>query len=456
MRRLRLAAGALICAAAWALGSTAHAMSLAEAYRAARAHDAQFRAAGYELDAIRQVLPIARASLLPNVSLSAAHSNVTGHREFSNSLNQNVRVPLDYISPQASLQIRVPLLNYESFARYKQAGAQVLGAEAQFDVRGIELADRLVFSYIQMLLANDNVALAEAEIKALEEQVARALQRQQRGEGTRTEVAQSQATLDLTRARLVENQDQLDTAGRALRKLTGVEVTWLRNMAADYVPKPLVPQRLQEWLDLAEDQNPMLRSRRQNIEVARLTIERNKAGHLPRVDVIASAGRFRNESLSSLGQSSVQQSVGVQLSMPLYSGGSVEASVKQAVADLARIEEELRLERETLQVELYRQYNAATHGAQRIEAYRRAVASSEVALEGTTRGLAAGLGTNYDVLDAQAKRYTALRDLAQARYEYLVARARLMLQAGMPILDMITELDTALVLDTPMKSRTQP
>ena len=447
---------AALAAAALLGASAAQALSLREAFDAAQRFDGQYRVAGHELDAARQNLPIARSALMPLVTLSASTASVTGTREFPNSLNQSVRIPADYTSPQASLQVRTPIFNYDALSRYRQAGFQVLSAEALYEFRGYELAERVATTYMQVLLANDNVMLAEAEITALDAQVARALQRQVRGEGTRTEVAQTQAALDVARVRLIEAVDQLEAARRALRRYTGQDIVKARNIAPDFLPPPLTPTKLDDWLELGERQNPQLRVRQQNLTVASFGVDRSKAGHLPRLDFVAGINRSRNETLSSLNQTSTLKSIGVQLSVPLYSGGGVDASVRQALSDRARAEEEIRVEREAMQLEILRQFNAVSNGTAKVEAYVRSVKSSETALEGATRALAAGLGTTTEVLDAQTRRFTALRDLAQTRYEYLVSRSRLMMQAGLPVTDVVADFDRSLPIDSTLKIRTTP
>lgn len=448
----RLSALGLACLGA----ASAQAMDLGQAWEAALRHDGQYRVAGLELAATRQVVPIARASLLPSVVLQASTSAVNGTREFPNSLNQEVRVPVDYKAPQAGLQLRTPLFNAEAYMRWRQAGAQVEGAEALYESRGLDLAERVGTTYLQALLAHENVGLAEAEIRAIEAQLEKARQRQARGEGTRTEVAQGQAALDLARVKLIEALDQVDFARRNLRRLTGEEPMQLKRLPPDFMPTQPQPAQMQDWVELAERQNPILRARRQSLEVARLGVHRTRAGHLPRVDLVAGLSHSRNESISSLNQTSTLKSVGVQLNLPLYSGGGVEASVKQSLAERERAEEEINNEREALQIELQRHFRAASNGGTRVDAYRRLVASGETALEGASRALEAGLATQADVLEAQARRYSAERDLAQARYEYLNSRMRLMLLAGMPVAEVVNDLDRVLTVDLQLKTRAQP
>lgn len=446
---------AVLAATCAFVGST-QALTFGEALQAALSHDGQYRAAGQELAAARESVPIARAGLLPSVTFSAARTNVAGTREFPNSLNQQVQVPVDYAAPQFNLQLRTPIFNYEAFSRYRQAGAQLLGAESVYEVRRVELAERTGAAYLQALLAHENVGLAEVELQSLKGQRERAEQRQSRGEGTRTEVAQTRANVDVAQVRLIEAREQLKVALRTLRRSTGVETARLKGLDPAGEFPPLAPTPMQAWIERAESSSPLLRIRRQNIEAASFNVQRNRAAHLPRLDLLAGVSRSRNESVSNLNQQSSLRSIGIQLSVPLYSGGGTDASVRQALAERARAEEELRVEREAVQLEILHQYGIVSNADEKISAYRLALNSSEVAVEGVSKALAAGLATTADVLNARLRRYTAQRDLAQARFEVLAARMRLMMHAGMSVTEVAADMDRALTVDTLLNIQPTP
>ena len=149
-------------------------MSFAEAYAAARAHDAQYRAAQHELDANRQLVPIARSALYPSAGLNLSRSDYSGTRSFQNSLNQEVKTDVAYSSPQANLSVRMPLFNVEAMRRHEQAQVQVEAAESVYRQRGNELLDRLGMAYLQVLLAADNVAQTETQPKSAQVMLTRA------------------------------------------------------------------------------------------------------------------------------------------------------------------------------------------------------------------------------------------------------------------------------------------
>lgn len=426
----------------------AHAFTLAEAFEAARANDAQYRAAAFELEATRQGVPIARSALLPQISLNLSSNDVNGTREFPNALNQEVTTRVEYMAPASSLSLRAPIVNFEGLGRLRQARAQTVVAEHTYRARGLALVDRLGTAYIQALLVRAAVNLSEREVAATQSQLNRAEQRLLRGEGTRTEVAQAVSALELARYRQVDSRDQLDIALVRLRRLTGQDFNWLRELPADYRPTPLLLASLEEWRSLADDQNPNVQARRETVQVARAGVKRNLAGHLPRLDMVASMTRNRNESLNNLNQSSALRSIGLQLSVPLYSGGGVDASVRQAEAQQAQTEEEYRSERDNVFIEIERLFMAVQHGSNRIDAAVKVVDANQIALTGTSRALDAGLATGTDVLDSQSRLFTAFRDLAQARYEYLIARMRLMALAGMSMHGVVDDIDRLLAVKT--------
>jgi len=437
----RAAVAALLAAGGLCSALPAAAMSFAEVVAAARANDAQYRAAGHDLQAAQLGVPIARSALLPSANMTFSRSEVSGSRQFYNSQNQEVKVQVDYASPQSALNLRLPLWNQEARARYDQAQVQAESAASIYRSRGLELIDRTGTTYLQVLLAHDARTLAETQLVALKGQLTRSEQRFKRGEGTRTEQALAQAAMDVARVRLLEAEEAIELSRRNLKRLTGRDTPPLNQLPADFIPTPVVPDRLGEWLELAERNSPTLQARQQQLLAAKFGVKRQQAGHMPRVDLVASISRNENESLTNLGQTSVLKSMGVQVNVPLYSGGGVDASVKQALADQARVEEEVRVEREAMQFELQRNFQLVASGPEKIKAYFEAVESNAVAYKGSVRAQEAGLATTADVLDAQARLYSAQRDLAQARYDYLQARLRLMAFAGQPMEEIVSEVD---------------
>lgn len=411
------------------------------AFDAALANDAEYRASRFELQAREQNVPIARASLLPSINASYSESRVRGERESLNALGQEFQQDLDYRNPVGALQFRQPLLNMEAIYRYQGARSQVDGARLVFAARGQELLDRLGTAYMQRLFSEQVVALAQAQVEAFAGQAAAAERRFAAGEGTRTDVAEATASLAFGRAQLVEATDQRDIAARTLARITGMPATPLRGLAEDTRAQPLPYSNVGDWIEIALAQNPNVQARRHLVEAARYDVQRSRAGHLPRVDLVAGAVNSQSESISTLNQQVRQYSAGVQVSMPIFSGGGVDASVTQALAEVSRVEAQLDNEQRLLDVDIRRQFQATQTGAAKVEALKDALAAGAVALEGAQRGLAAGVRTTVDVLDATRRLFLVRRDLVQARYEVLLARLRLQTLAGLPLAEIVQDID---------------
>lgn len=416
-------------------------LGFTRALEAARAHDAQFTAAGHERQTVRDGVDVARASLLPSLNFSASSGRTTGTRELPNALGQRTTLDLDYRTPQASLQLRVPLFNYESFSRYRQALTQSDGADALYLLRQTELLDRLGLAYLQCILADETVVMTQMQLQWLDAQRERATQRLRRGEGSRIELADADAQLSVAHTRLLDARNLASAECHTLALMTGIDAAVLPRLDSAIEPEPLVPGELAEWKALAARANPSLRARALVVEAARLGVHRNRAGHLPRLDLLATHSRNTNESTATLNQVSNLSSVVLQLNVPLFSGGGVQASVRQAQSEVLRAEAELSLERRNVEQEIQRQYLVAGKGRERIVAFRQAVESNELMLEGVTRALAAGLRTHADVMEAGAKLQLARRDLAQSRVEVLMSRLRLHSLSGLGVFDAAVDLE---------------
>ena len=419
--------------------------------------DATYRAARAELASVRQNIPLAQSALLPNVSLSVSDAKVEGYRTVNNFFGQPVTSDLNYRAPAHSLNLRMPLINREANQKLEIARLQVANAEALFAARTTDLLDRLGAAYLQSLLAEQAVLAAQSQLDAARVQLELAKRRLALGEGTRTETADADAAFDLAQVLLLEAQDQRQTGTLALQQLTGLQEPPRSGPQLTLVPPALpsasfaAPASLAQLLDQANMGNPGILARQFALAAAQAAVARNEAGHYPRLDLVASAASARNDSISTLNQSTYQRSLGLQLTVPLYSGGAVSASVTQALADRDKTEAELTAERESVARDVTRLFAAATSGAARIAAQQKAIASAALALEAASKSFSAGLGTQPDTVQARRKLVQAQRDTAQSVYEYLLVRLRLLVRIGLDPMLIVADLDRLLQEPTPAR-----
>jgi protease secretion system outer membrane protein len=433
-----VAAAGLICAApAWA-------GDFERAYRAALDHDAKYQSDKFAFASGQQVAPIARAALLPQVSANITETMVSGSQTSDLAGGGSSSTSLNYRAPSQNINVRAPLINMEAQARYRQASAQVNASEANFSARKAALVDRVAMAYLQRMLAEDSFSSLQAQLRAVLGQRDLMRKRFDRGEGTKTEVAEARGTLSLVTSQWVDSKDQMENARQALMAITGQSLESIARLRTDFAPPPLEPLTQEAWQDMARRTNPDVAARKYAVEIAEAGVARSSAGHLPRLDLVASASNSRNESVSSLNQSVNQNAIGLQLSIPIFSGGAVQAGVAQAVAEKSRAEAELLAEMRALDLEVARLFQVIQTGSSKLLAYHDVLEASQIALDGTQKGQTTGLRTNADVLEAVRKVYQAQRDLAQARYDHIFQHVKLYNKAGMEPDAVVAKIDALL------------
>ena len=287
--------------------------------------------------------------------------------------------------------------------------------------------------------------MADAEVLAFGDQYRLAQRRKSGGEGTVTEIAESESRLRVAEAGRVDAMNQLSVAKRVLEGITGKPAGDLRLLRKDYTPVRMQPQNLDEWLNIASEKNPEILAQRKVLESASLDVDRNRAGHLPRLDLVASVSNTENDTVNTLNQKIHTRSLGLQLNVPLFAGWKVSAQTDQAIANRERSSAELDAVVSKVLVEVTRQFLATQTGIGKVAAYAKAVEAGHVAVEGTKKGMAAGIRTNTDVLDAERLLFSARRDLAQSRYDFLASKLKLKAAAGILSGQDVADIDMLLV-----------
>lgn len=412
-------------------GTAPLSLNLSQAYRAALEQDAVIGAAEAAAAARRERLPQARAQLLPNISANASR--------FRNDLEsvqpglggEPFRSEQNYTSSSRALTIRQPLYRPFNFADYQQAKAQVEDANANLDKELQNVAVRVSGAYLEGLLAQDQLALVLAQKEAYTTQLDAARKRFAAGAGVRTDIDEAQARVDLTLAQELEARQNLDYTKRQLQVMVNAPIARLAPVDPDKLRATAPdPGALLHWTDRAEQASPELRALRAQLEAARFEIEKARAGHKPTVDAIAQWSISDSDNVTRVNSRYDNKSIGVQLNVPLYAGGYVNSQVRQAVAEQERIQQALEATRRDLALRVEKEYRGLTEGALRIRALEQAVKSSEIMVHSNRRSFEAGSRTLVDILNAEQERVSAMRDLANARYVYMMSRIRLRALAG--------------------------
>jgi outer membrane protein, protease secretion system len=414
---------------------SADALDLRVAYASALASDAQFRAAIHEKTAGQLNQEIARAGLLPQIQWSYSNNKNQLERTSTDNSGRPITDNSDYTSSSNVLSLRQPLLNFESLARYRQGLAQSEQSLAVFDSQTNALAIRLMEAYSNVMLSMEQLALGEAESAAYAELMKANEALWKKGEGTRTDTIETRSRFLLSQAQLVELKGNLDTARRQLETIVGSDlkdaIATMGALTKAFQPSALASLQLQWWQDKALADSPDIKAGRSAVEAARQEVERARSGHMLRVDLVASLSRSLSETTSTINQSLNTQSAGVQLTLPLYSGGSTDAAARQASANYLKSQSQLEARMNEVMVDLSKHFNLTLAGLEKIMAFEEAVDSAQNQVVAMRKSIAGGQRVNADLLNAIQQLRQVKRDRALARHAYLIARMRLQAHTGL-------------------------
>ena len=433
---------ALLC-----LSIPAWGFDLLDAYRDALTHDANLQASRSALAAAHEVVPQARAGLLPVVSANAQRThNETVNRQ-KLITGGSIDLPANYPAETGVIALKQPLYRKANWAQLSQAEAQVAAAEAAFEKDRQDAGLRAGAAYFDVLLAQAQVSALQAQLEALEEEQKRTARALEAGSGTRTDVDESRARALQAKAALLEANNTLENKRRALAALVGTSPRAL----ADIVPArlelvPPSPATLEPWLQEVEAANPELASLARQVDMANQEIEKQRAGHFPTLDLIAARQYGSNENNISINVSYWTTYIGMQLAVPIFNGGGVSAAVRQAEANRDKARHLLEAGRQRISVDTQKFFSGVAQGVEKVQAFDAALQSAEQALISMRKGFQAGTNTQVDVLNALQRVAEAKRALAQARYDYLNSRLQLAAAAGQLDDDLVAKVNNNLAL----------
>jgi outer membrane protein len=406
----------------------AHAIDLLQVYREALANDAQYASARATLAAGQERAPQGRAGLLPTVGLSG---NYTRSNSETSAASIETSTPT-FGNKGYTLSLSQPLFRVANWENYQQGRLSVAASEAQFAQSQQDLIVRVAQAYFDVLTAQDALASVQAQKVAITEQLASAKRNFEVGTATITDTHEAQARYDLTVAQEFAAQNDLEIRRSALRQIIGKPAGELASLRSGLKLSTPEPAQVEKWVDSAEQQNYSVLGQQIAVEIAQREIGKNRAGHYPTVDLVASRSHNSPSWTSSApgGASSNSNSVGVQVAIPLFSGFAVTSRVREAIALEDRARSELENARRTASQAARQAFLSVNAGLAQVRALEAAEVSSQSALESNRLGYQVGVRINIDVLNAQQQLYTTRQNLSKARYDTIMNGLRLKLAAG--------------------------
>lgn len=370
-----------------------------------------------------------RAQLLPQVTLSA--DTFRNNQDISTSTDDTltVRENVVFNSHGFSFDLRQPIFRAPAYLEYQQSDNIIEQAQAELRAARVDLAIRVVEAYFDLLAARDNLTFAQAEKRSLEQQLEQANQRFEVGLTAKTDIQEARAGFDRAVAEVIEAENAIDNARESLREITGEYVNNVESLEGKL---PLVkpnPEDIDTWTSQALEQNMSVIAARHALETADQQIDIQRAEHLPTLDLVATKD-FQSSGGFFGGRQIQTESIGLEFNMPLFQGGAVTSQTREAEENRSASLQRLRREQRTAQSRTRQSYLGVISGISRIKALEQAVVSSKTALEATNAGFDAGTRTSVDVVAAERALSDAKRNLARARYDYIVNSLRLKRAAG--------------------------
>ena len=439
---------------AMGLASTAQAQSLMALYRAAQGYDSAYQAAQAQFTATAAKVDQAQALYAPSVNFQAglkrgweqggAKTDSTGLTGTSSTDSTSDKAQTD---GTLGVQLSQPLYNRFNEVVITQAQRGVAIAEAGLRATGQDLMVRVSAAYFDVLASSDSLAFVRAQKAAVAEQLASAKRNFEVGTATITDTREAQARFDLVIAQEISTENDLTIKKSLLNQQVGTTDAQPVGVRLPLV-LPAVAGNEAEWTASTEQNQAQVQSKRIELELAQLESAKSRASTAPSVALSAAVGKSipwggtstSSTSTSSTGSSSSgtstrpndgqSASVGVTLTIPLFTGRTLDAKLKETVS----LEEKARNDLETVRRNALQTTRTAFYGVQsgmgQVKAFEAAEVSSQSALDANKLGYQVGVRINIDVLNSQSQLFDTKAKLAKARYDVLVGGLKLRQAAG--------------------------
>lgn len=420
-----------------ALGATsANAEDLLQVFEIATANDPTVLKAKAQANAQSYASDRAMSTLLPQLALNMGYTTSSA-TSFQNTTDLSGQYKIDSDTDQFSRNITLSqnLFNLGAWNSLEIADKQALQASAQYDYVKQALIVRVAEGYFNVLSASDNLEFVKAEKRAIERQLEQTKQRYAVGLTAITDVHEAQAQFDNSVASEIIASNAVETAREELREITGKYHTKLDFLNTNTFSTVNLTKRSTDYVKVAEDKNLNLQVSKVTVDIAKDQIDLAKSGHYPTLTLSASYGdTLTNQEINNINFDDEPRedsaSVGINFSVPIYSGGATLASTREARAFYVAASQDLESNYRSVTRSVITSYNQVVSDIATYKALEQAVVSAQSALKATEAGFEVGTRTIVDVLISTQNLFDAKRNLADVRYRYILSTLRLKQATG--------------------------
>lgn len=436
------------------LGSPAHAQQrqdLQQVWDAALQRDPAYAAARAQRNADQEIVPQARAKLLPYISASAGGEIDNTRRLQDLSQGRTDRRAL------WALTLTQPIINISSWNRLEQS--QLVASSADLSVQQAyqDLILRVSQAYFDVLAAQDTLRTLLAQKQAVSLQLDAAKKGFELGSKSIADTYEAQSRLDLLNASELQARNAVQVSEDQLAKIIYERPGALVGLAPTTMLPPPQPNKLDDWTIQAGQANLTVARAQLTSKIVEKQIAIAKGAHAPTLSLYAQTGSVSDRGIYGVqnnGPRSLDTTVGLQLLIPIYSGGEISSQVREQTSRLQQTRYDFEAARRQAVQSTQQYFSGVTSGLAQIQALQAAEKSSLASLNANKIGYEVGVRVNIDVLNAQQQLYETQRALFRARYDTLMNSLRLKASSGI-----LKETDIAAInqlLESGSSTRAQP
>lgn len=406
------------------------AIDLIGAYEKALTYDSGLAAAKATYEVQSENIDLTQSSLLPQIDAFSEARYVNNNGPFQS-------MPFSQYS--FGIELSQPLFRADAWFNYQASKSLTKAENARYNLAQQQLMLDLATAYFDVLRAYDNLSTARATVTAIERQYRQAQERFDVGLIAITAVYEARASFDASTSNRIAAENDLDIAWEQLIRLTGAFNEGIDNLRQQFPLARPAPMEPADWETIALNQNWSVQAALQELNAAEETLSSAKSGHYPTVDLTSRLSQSRTNTIGNQPSEGFQLSpdatttdrqIGIRLNIPLYSGGGTQAGVRQERARVRLIEQRLQSARRDVRLNTRSLFLTVNSNIDSASALKQTIVSRRAALKATRAGYEVGTRNIVEVLNAESNFYIALRDYANARYDYIINTLNLKLAAG--------------------------
>ena len=425
-------------------------------YEEALRNDSLLSSARFQNEATRELIKQGKSLFLPSISMSASFDKQDKERKFlTSSLPSNDLLSgkkTNYDSYDYGVTVKQPLFNYSAYAQYKKILTQINLSDKQLIKTQQDLIFRISKAYFETLLAKDQVDLFQYQRASIKEQLLKAEAQFEAGLISITDINEAKTKIALIKAQQISAIQKLKIKKREIQVVTGklpgkltplnpiITFTKMDNLADD-------------WILIAQENNIELQIKKDEIKIASREIDARRSDHYPTVDAIASRSRnwdkggYPYGATENEGVRSYSDAIGIEISIPIFSGGMTSSRVTEAVLLKSKLEQDVEYLRRGVELKVRDYYLSLQTNFSEISAYQQAMKAATLQLESTKLGFQEGLRNSVEVLDSQQILFNAKLNILESRYNYIMNYINLKLSVGMLSIEDLNEINQYLMVN---------